>query len=90
MGFPTTLLILNVNNSLINLNNQTLDNILNHKQSINLYYKNQFYCNYKIDEHILKKTYPKHVLPTDPTKKVRLIIYYNQFKTSNLIISNNT
>ena len=24
------------------------------------------------------------------TKKVRLIIYYNKFKTSNLIISNNT
>ena len=46
--------------------------------------------NYKIDEHILKKPYPKNVLPTDPTKKVRLIIYYNNFITSNLIISNNT
>ena len=31
----------------------------------------------------------KNVSPTDPTKKVRLIIYYNKFKTSNLIISNN-
>ena len=28
--------------------------------------------------------------PTDPIKKVRLIIYYKKFKTSNLIISNNT
>ena len=27
-------------------------------------------------------------LPTDPTKKVRL--YFNKFKTSNLIISNNS
>ena len=32
----------------------------------------------------------KNVLPIDPTKKVRLIIYYNKFKTSNLIISNNS
>ena len=33
---------------------------------------------------------PKNVLPNDPTKKVRLIIYNKKFKTSNLIISNNT
>ena len=32
----------------------------------------------------------KNVLPLDPTQKVRLIIYYKKFKTSNLIISNNT
>ena len=51
--------------------------------------KNQFHSNYKIDEHILKNLIQKNVLPTDSTKKVRLIIYY-KFKTSNLIISNNT
>ena len=67
-----------------------IDNTLNHKQSINLYYKNQFHSNYKIDEHILKNLIQKNVLPTDPTKKVTFIIYYNKFKTSNLIISNNT
>ena len=54
-----------------------------------LYYKKQFHSNYKIDGHILKNLIQKNVLPTDPTKKVRLIIYYNKFKTSNLIISNN-
>ena len=37
-----------------------------------------------------KNPYPKNVLATDPTKKVRLIIYYNKFKTSKQIISNNT
>ena len=52
-----------------------IDNILNHKQSINLYNKNLI---------------QKNVLPTDPTKRVWLIIYYNKFKTSNVIISNNT
>ena len=88
MGFPTTLLIPKLNNSLINLNNLT-DNNLNQKQSINFYYKKQFHSNYKIDEQILKNLIHKNVLPTDPTKKVRLIIFNNKFKTSNLIIFNN-
>ena len=30
-----------------------------------------------------------YVIPIDPNKKIRLI-YYNKFKTSNLIISNNS
>ena len=34
--------------------------------------------------------YPKNVLPTDSSKKIRLIIYYKKLKTSNLIISNNS
>ena len=45
-----------------------IDNTLNHKQPINLYYKKQFQSNYKIDEHILKKSSHKNVLPTYPTK----------------------
>ena len=40
-----------------------IDNTLNQKQSINLYYKNQFPNNYKIDEHILKKPYQKECSP---------------------------
>ena len=32
----------------------------------------------------------QNFLPTNPTKNVGLIIYYKKFKTSNLIISNNT
>ena len=67
-----------------------IDNTLNHKHSINLYCKNQFHSNYKIDEHILKNLIQKNVLPSNPTKNVRHIIYYNRFKTSNLIISNNS
>ena len=70
-----------------------IDSTLSHKKPINLHYQNQFNNNYKIDEHVLEKTYPKNVLPTDPNKKkkkTRLIIYYNNFKISNLIISNNS
>ena len=33
-----------------------------------------------MDEHILKNLIQNNVLPTDPTKTVRLIIYYNKFK----------
>ena len=32
----------------------------------------------------------KHILPTDPNKKIKLIIYYNKFKTYNLVIKNNS
>ena len=49
-----------------------------HKQS-NLYYKNQFHSNYKIDEHILK-TFPKNGLPTDPTKKSKTYHLLQQIK----------
>ena len=45
-------------------------NNLNHNQSINLYCKNQFHSNYKIDEQILKN-------PTDPTKKELLMLNDN-------------
>ena len=55
-----------------------------------LYCKKQFHCNYKIDEQIFKNIIHKTVLVTGPTKNVKLIIYYKKFKTSNLIISNNT
>ena len=45
--------------------------------------------NYKSDEKILKTLIHKNILPTDPNKK-KLIIYYNKFKTSNLVIRNNS
>ena len=32
--------------------------------------------NYKSDEKIMN-----NILPTDPNKKIKLIIYYNKFKT---------
>ena len=32
----------------------------------------------------------KNILPTDPYKKIKLIIYYDKFKTSNLVIKNNS
>ena len=46
--------------------------------------------NYKSDEKIMKTLIHRNILPTDPNKKIKLIIYYNKFKTSNLVIRNNS
>ena len=43
--------------------------------------------NYKLDENILKTMIKRNILPTDPNEKMKLIIYYNKFKTSNLVIN---
>ena len=51
--------------------------------------RNQIHYNYKSDEKILKTWIHRNILPTDPNKKIKLI-YYNKFKTSNLVIKNNS
>ena len=38
----------------------------------------------------MKTLIHKNILPTDPNKKIKLIIYYNKFKSSNLVIRNNS
>ena len=55
---------------------------------ISMFDKLQFRNKYEIDEHILKNFIEK-CSPYWCSKK-RLIIYYNKFETSNLIISNNS
>ena len=40
--------------------------------------------NYKSDEKILKTLIHRNIHTTDSNKKIKLIIYYNKFKTSNL------
>ena len=47
-------------------------------------------CKYRLDENILKTLIQRNILPTDPNKKIKLITYYNKFKTSTLIIKNNS
>ena len=53
------------------------------------FYRNQMHYNYKSDEKILKPLIFRNILPTDTNKKIKLTIYYNRFKTSNLVIKNN-
>ena len=46
--------------------------------------------NFKLDEDILKTLILRNIFPTDPNEKIKLIIYYKKFKTSNLVISSNS
>ena len=60
------------------------------KHISNFFYRNQMHYNYKSDEKISKTLIHRNILPTDLNKKIKLIIYYNKFKTSNLVIKNNS
>ena len=53
-GFPNYIVDTEIKHFINKTEQHNIDNILNHKQSINLYYKNQFHSDYKIDEDILK------------------------------------
>ena len=55
----------------------------------NFFDRKQMLYNYNSDEKILKTFIHKNILPTDPNKKIKLIICYDKFKTSNLVIKNN-
>ena len=57
---------------------------------IKLYYPNQMHYNYKSDEKMLKTLIHRNILPTDPSKKIKSILYYNKFRTSDLVIKNNS
>ena len=46
--------------------------------------------NYQKDERALTQIIRRYITPTDPNKHLRFIIYYKKFKTSNLVISNNS
>ena len=46
--------------------------------------------NYKLNENILKILIQRNILLNEPNTKINLIIYYNKFKISNLVIENNS
>ena len=75
---------------------QYLHNILknsnnnNNSNRINLYYKNQMHKSNKFDEQVINNIIHGHIKPTKPQKQIKLIIYHSKFKTSSLIVKNNT
>ena len=60
------------------------------KHRSNFFYRNQMHYNYKSNEKILKTLIHRNILPSYPYKKLKLIIYYDKFKTSILVIKNNS
>ena len=57
--------------------------------AIKIFYKNQYHRNYKKDEKALKEIIDNNVRVTDQDTKLKLIIYYSNKKTCNLIMKNN-
>ena len=59
------------------------------KENINIFYKGTFSSAYKEDERIITQLVRKNIKPSDPDKRVKLIIYYKTKKTSHLLLKNN-
>ena len=91
-GFPNNIVDEQIKCMIKNVNQQNKQCTTPSSQQtyIKLFYRNQMHYNYKSDEKILKTLIHKNILPTDPNKKIKLVIYYNKFKTSNLVIRNNS
>lgn len=53
-----------------------------------LYFEHQMTSNYKNEEKSLHNIIDKHIKPTNPSAKVKLIIYYRNRKLRNLFIKN--
>ena len=58
-------------------------------KTIKLFYKGYFHKKYREDEKVIKKIIQDNVTPTDPSAKVHLNIYYNDRKTSQILLKNN-
>ena len=68
-GFPNYIVDTEIKHFINKPEQPNIDNTLNHKQLINLYYKKEFHSNFKIDEHMLKNLIQKMFsLPILPKK----------------------
>ena len=56
---------------------------------ITIYYKSTFSTAYKEDEMIMQQIIKRNVKPTDPNTQIKLVIYYQNKKTSHLLLRNN-
>ena len=89
-GFPNYLVDEQIKRMIKNVKQQHIlcTTLTSQRTYIKLLYGNQMHYKYKSDEKILKSLIHRNILSTDPNKKV--IIYYNKFKTSNLVIKINS
>ena len=54
-----------------------------------VFYRNQMHSNYKIEERVIKELVYGNTEVVGSGKKLKLIIYYNNRKTSQLVMKNN-
>ena len=62
---------------------------VNNKDIINIFYKNQYHANYKLEEKIIKDLIFNNIKSTDTAKQLKLKIYYKNPKTNELVMKNN-
>ena len=91
MGFLTIVLMKQIKRMIKNVNQQNKQCTTPFSQQtyIKLFYRNQMHYNYKSDEKKWKHWFTKTYSPLILIKKIKHI-YYNKFKTSNLVIRNNS
>ena len=71
------------------MNNTNNNDTKNNTKPITLYYRNIMNNKYKIDEKIMNNIITKNIKSTDTNQKIKLLIYYKNAKTANLITKNN-
>ena len=59
------------------------------KTVLPIYYHNQMHGNYRLDERIIKEIIKENAYCKDPNQDLKVIVYYTNKKTSNLIMKNN-
>ena len=78
------------NNDHNNSQNNNNNNTNTPTKPITLYYRNIMNSKHKTDKTIMKNIIKKNINCTDPNQHIKLLIYYKNAKTANLIIKNNT
>ena len=58
-------------------------------KTITIFYCNQINSNYKQDETCIRRILKQNISPVETDNKIKVIIYYNKFKTANLVLCNN-
>ena len=60
------------------------------QETITVYYKSFMSTAYKADEKAVRDVVSMNVTPTNPSSKVKLVVYYRNLRNASLIIRNNT
>ena len=59
-----------------------------HKNKINVLYKNQMHGNYKIEERVIKNIVRNNIKCQNNQEQLNIVFYYKNMKSSNLVIKN--
>ena len=87
-GYSNTIFDKNLNDYLDKIYSSTNSNDFN-KIKHTIFYKNQYHCNYKTDEKVLKTIVKNNVKCSKPNEELKIQIYYKNMKTQSLIVCNN-